>query len=44
MIDVILYGEELEFAFFWFYEEQWKLLAEIDPNGVDDSHEEWEII
>ena len=33
--------EDFEIAFCWFDEEQWKLLAEIDPNGVDDSYEEW---
>ena len=33
--------EEYEFVFCWFDEEQWKLLAEIDPDGVDDSYEEW---
>ncbi|MGB5438678.1 MAG: hypothetical protein WBN57_11460 [Gammaproteobacteria bacterium] len=33
--------DELVFAFCWFDEEQWKLLAEIDPNGVDDSYDEW---
>ena len=32
---------ELVFAFCWLDEEQWKLLAEIDPNGVDDSYNEW---
>ena len=33
--------EEYVFAFCWFDKEQWKLLAEIDPDGVDDSYEEW---
>ncbi len=25
----------------WFDEEQWELLAKLDPNGVDDSYSEW---
>ena len=33
--------EELMFALCWFDEEQWKLMAEIDPDGVDDSYDEW---
>ncbi|MGB5540627.1 MAG: hypothetical protein WBO37_11095 [Gammaproteobacteria bacterium] len=33
--------EEYEFAFCWLDEEQWKLLAELDPDGVDDSYEAW---
>ena len=28
-------------AFCWFDKEQWELLAKIDPDGVDDSYEEW---
>ena len=33
--------EEIEIALCWFDEEQWSLLSEIDPNGVDSSYEEW---
>jgi len=25
----------------WFDEEQWKLIARLDPNGADDSYSEW---
>ncbi len=32
---------DIEFAFCWFDKEQWQLLAKIDPDGVDDSYEEW---
>jgi hypothetical protein len=33
--------QDVVIAFCWFDGEQWKLFAEIDPNGVDDSYEEW---
>ena len=32
---------DIEFAFCWFDKDQWQLLAKIDPDGVDDSYEEW---
>jgi len=32
---------EIKFAFCWFDKEQWELLAKIDPDGVDDSYEQW---
>ena len=25
----------------WFDEEQWELLAKLDPNGVDDTYSHW---
>ena len=31
----------IEYAFTWFDEEQWKLLKELDPEGLDDTYEEW---
>ncbi len=31
----------IEIAFCWFDKEQWELLAKLDPEGVDDSYEEW---
>lgn len=33
--------DNVEFAFCWFDKEQWTLLSEIDPDGVDDSYEKW---
>ena len=33
--------DETVLAFCWFDKEQWELLAKIDPEGVDDSYEEW---
>ncbi len=32
---------EIEFALCWFDQEQWEKLAQVDPDGVDDSYEEW---
>ena len=32
---------DVEIGMCWFDEEQWKLLAELDPDGTDDSYEEW---
>ncbi|MDH5183047.1 MAG: hypothetical protein OEX12_04080 [Gammaproteobacteria bacterium] len=32
---------DIEFAFCWFDKDQWQLLEKIDPEGVDDSYEEW---
>ncbi len=32
---------DILFAFCWFDNEQWDLLAEIDPDGVDDSYKTW---
>lgn len=29
------------FAFCWFDEEQWTLLAKADPGGVDESYSQW---
>lgn len=29
------------FTLCWFDEDQWKLLAEVDPTGVDDSYSQW---
>ena len=29
------------FAFCWFDEEQWNLLAKVDPGGVDESYSQW---
>lgn len=30
-----------DIVFYWFDKYQWELLAKLDPNGVDDSYEEW---
>jgi len=32
---------DIALAFCWFDKEQWQLLAKIDPDGVDNSYEEW---
>jgi len=32
---------DIQFSLCWFDKEQWELLAKIDPDGVDDSYEEW---
>ena len=29
------------FTFCWFDEEQWNLLAKVDPTGVDESYSQW---
>lgn len=29
------------FTICWFDEEQWDLIARLDPNGVDDSYSQW---
>ena len=34
-------NNDIQLALCWFDKVQWKLLAEIDPDGVDDSYEEW---
>ena len=34
-------GSDIEIAMCWFDEDQWKLLAELDPDGTDGSYEEW---
>lgn len=31
----------MQLAICWFDKEQWELLSKIDPDGVDDSYEEW---
>ncbi len=33
--------DETIFTICWFDEEQWDLLANVDPNGVDSSYFEW---
>jgi len=33
--------QEIEIAFCWFDREQWEQLALVDPEGVDNSYEEW---
>ena len=33
--------KDIQFSLCWFDKEQWELLAKIDPEGVDDSYEEW---
>lgn len=32
---------DVEIAMCWFDEDQWKLLAELDPDGTDESYEQW---
>ena len=32
---------EIIFTICWFDEEQWNLIAKLDPNGVDDSYSQW---
>lgn len=32
---------EIEFAFCWYDEDQWKLLEKIAPEGLDASYKEW---
>ena len=33
--------KDIHYSLCWFDREQWELLAKIDPDGVDDSYEEW---
>jgi len=32
---------EIIYTICWFDEEQWELIAKLDPNGVDDSYSQW---
>ncbi len=32
---------KIEFALCWFDQEEWEKLAQVDPDGVDNSYEEW---
>ena len=32
---------DLKLSLCWYDKEQWELLAQIDPDGVDDTYEEW---
>jgi hypothetical protein len=33
--------KDIHLSLCWFDKEQWEHLAKIDPDGVDDSYEEW---
>jgi inorganic triphosphatase YgiF len=33
--------EKMKLGMCWFDAEQWQLLKELDPEGTDDSYEEW---
>lgn len=34
-------NNETIYTFCWFDEEQWELIAKLDPSGVDDSYSQW---
>ncbi|MCP8690050.1 hypothetical protein [Marinobacterium sedimentorum] len=35
------HDENIEIGMCWFDEEQWNLLRELDPEGTDDTYEDW---
>jgi hypothetical protein len=34
-------NDQIPLAMCWYDEVQWKLLKELDPDGTDDTYEEW---
>ena len=38
---VLKVQSDVEIAICWFDEEQWRLLKELDPDGTDESYEDW---
>ena len=38
---VLKMNPDIEIAVCWFDRDQWRLLKELDPDGMDDTYEEW---